>query len=413
MATLPRFTAESALTPVGMIRIGPYYDDVPLEVSCDPPCPEGTECTRQVIPAQKYPIGICCPPGRVGCLGKCYEPCPGKQSRFSDCGCRCRGAWVDDPFFGPISVFQDCGPVRVWNPIECRCDCRADPCPDYRMVRNPNKACVCECPAPLTDCYGYCADLTDDPLFCGSCDATPCDSFSEKCCNGTCTNVCVGSPCGDCTRALQADENCCNCTPRKRGSPQNCTGKCDSCTGGRTCITDPATGLSSCQCPSGTRECHPSRPCCPDARDCCSNGDCCPTGTTCCPPGTGNCVNTNVDVDNCGGCDKRCPQGAACVSRQCKCPTNQIVCFQAPAQPPSPQNPGRCVDNMTPSPAAPWTAPWRAAHGSEPFFTCPINPAGYSQLVCAPSLALISPQNGGPTCCPQGYTKIVNGLCSN
>jgi len=242
----------------------------------------------------------------------------------------------------------------------------------------------------------------NEPLCCGSCDATPCDPFSEKCCNGTCTNVCTGSPCGDCNRPLQADEDCCNCIPRKRGSPQNCAGDCRPCPSGRTCVN------GSCQCPAGTRDCGDGY-CCPNARECC-NGTCCPSGMgmKCC---NNKCVNTYNDVNNCGGCGQKCPQGGYCAfvspidKGQCFCPSNRIVCGTTP--------PGYCTDNMTlpsgPGSTQGWIT-WRNAHSTAPIFTCP-----NGVFTCNTQTGIVQltdPADGLSVCCPPGSTKIVNGLCS-
>ena len=388
MSTLPLFTAASALSPLGRIRYGASYGWSTIPVTCDPPCPEGTVCTIDIGFFANEDV-VCCAPGEIGCRDACYPPCPGNSKREGiNCTCFCSGFYHPNVY----PVTQECGEGAILNTATCRCECAPDQCLDYRMVQKINTvvrddgvtvySCECECPAPLTDCYGYCADLTNDPLFCGSCDATPCDPFSEKCCNGTCTNVCNDSNCGDCGRAVQAGEKCCNCTPTKLGTNSNCSDCGDVCTGGRICVN------GSCQCPASAPEC--GGICCSSPRECC-NGTCCPTGTRCC---NGACVNVNTSTSHCGGCNQPCPQGASCVNGQCQCPPNRIVCNLPTAQ---------CVDNMTPSTGqgAQWQVTWRQANPNVPFFTCP-----NGQLTCASTLVQI-----GQGCCPPGSTRVVNGLC--
>jgi hypothetical protein len=245
-----------------------------------------------------YPRRGCCPPGDLLCAGTCRPPCPGNQRiERVNCTCGCTA--------GP----QGCSGGLTWDPVLCLCACPATPCPDYRMVRNA--ACVCECPEGLTDCYGYCTDLSSDPLFCGSCDATPCDPFTEHCCNGTCINVCTDASCGDCDRQVGSGEKCCNCTPTKLGTSTNCSDCGDVCTGGRTCVN------GTCQCPSTSRACAPGAPCCPDSRDCCA-GNCCATGLSCCD---GSCVNLKTSPTHCGACDMPCTSPRTCVDGTCQCPS--------------------------------------------------------------------------------------------
>lgn len=402
---LPRFTAANALIPFGGIVTNKASSQL-LGISytfCDPPCPEGTLCTDDIGFGTPWNVGVCCAPGEVACRGRCYPACPGKQRMERvNCTCYCPGFYHPNVY--PVTM--ECGEGTILNTDTCRCECRPDLCPDYRMVQKLRTRvvgditvfrCVCECPPGLTDCYGYCADLTNDPLFCGSCDAMPCDSFSEKCCNGTCTNICNDTNCGDCGRAVQAGEKCCNCTSTKLGTNTNCSDCGDICTGGRTCVN------GNCQCPPGTRECSSDsdKPCCPNARDCC-NETCCATGTKCC---NGTCVNLNTDVNNCGGCGNVCAQGASCVRGQCQCPPNRIVCNYPTAM---------CLDNMTPGagPNNQWQVTWRTQNPGVPFFTCP--PPNQT-LVCAQGLVRLPIPNTNPPlsgCCPTGSTWIdAQGNC--
>lgn len=403
MATLPRFTASSALTPVGLIitRSEWVYRGPRRPASCSPPCPAGKVCMgdigRNLVFVDGiwhgFGDGVCCSPGEFACENECHAKCPGNQTPSSmgygwnglnACECACRV--LDKNCYGDLE----------WDDINCRCYCPPNkPCPDPRMTRNGD--CDCVCPAPLTDCGGYCCDLQNDVACCGTCNALPCDVLTEKCCGGKCTNVCDPNEkvnCGDCGRAVQAGEKCCGCWPTKLGTNINCSDCGDPCEDGRTCIDHGS--YHKCECPPGTRECKSGGPCCPNSRDC-ANGVCCPTGTKEC---SGACVNLNTNTSHCGGCNRPCPQGASCINGQCQCPPNQIACNYPNA---------RCLDNITPAagPTNQWQIMWRQQNPGVPFFTC-----ANGQLTCAPSLVQLVRPNGLSACCPAGSTSIdANGNC--
>ena len=145
--------------------------------------------------------------------------------------------------------------------------------------------------------------------------------------------------CGRCGRA---------CTHMQRCEQGNCRG-------GPTC----SGGLSMCTVADGTRRCVDTRvdmancggcgrSCTRDQR--CMNGACvstapaCPSGLTACTGADGRrrCVDTRVDMANCGGCgrsctrDQRCMNGA-CVSTAPACPSGLTACTGADGR-------RRCVD---------------------------------------------------------------------
>ena len=49
----------------------------------------------------------------------------------------------------------------------------------------------------------------------------------------------------------------------------------------------------------------------------------CPAGTILC---NGTCINTSVDLLNCGSCGNACPAGTACVKGNCSCLVGLELC---------------------------------------------------------------------------------------
>ena len=302
---LPSLTAVAGLSHGGFVGIvvgsptASFY-------SCPPVCPGGTGCTPEISFSRSYNRYGCCAPGQVLCEGQCRPPCPGNQRMDrASCDCGCVGG---DP---------GCLNGQVWDPVQCLCACPTDPCPDYRMTRDA--LCICQCPPGLTNCDGYCADITSDPLFCGACSAQPCDPFTEKCCPpGACTNICTDANCGDCGVAVGVGEKCClspngYCTATTLGTNANCGDCGDVCTGGRTCQN------GKCQCPSTSRTCVAGGDCCANTRDCCGQA-CCADGFTCCGNSASDCVDTYNDVKHCGDCNTTCASGEVCLNGICQCP---------------------------------------------------------------------------------------------
>jgi hypothetical protein len=308
-------------------------------------CPSGLRCLRDEARPTGDPVGTCCDPRQIACAAKCLPSCdPPHRFDPSSCTCSCP----------PVL----CPPHKPLNQATCQCECPTAPCPDYRMTRNPD-TCECICPPEVpTDCHGYCVNLQNDPLFCGSCDAEPCDAFEELCCNGRCTNICSDANCGSCGRAIQPGEKCCRpqCTPTRLGTNSNCADCGNVCVGGRTCTGATGGVGGSCQCPAGSRDCclNPPcvNPCCPDGRACCG-GQCCPEGYRCCdghccpnvadccngqccPAGAPTCcgvtcVDTGSNVQHCGACNNQCRGGQICFNNVCtpystECRNGQCVC---------------------------------------------------------------------------------------
>jgi hypothetical protein len=385
MDMLPRFIAVSvleALNEATVRRVKDWLYDSRFEgMLCRKDtiwgqplaCGVGTSCVAEATsPSSEF--GVCCPRGKTACRGRCYDPCPPNTTRnLTDC-------------------------------LVCCPECQV-----YGQTQDPS-TCICTCPAGEIPCNGRCCNPLNDTLCCGGCPGESCDPFTQVCCGGHCTTLGTDTDCRWCGDQVPDGWRCCpDNKPTQLGTTANCGDCGDVCTGGRTCV------FGVCHCPSGTRECPggASRACCPNGRECCANGACCPTNTKCC---NGVCVNTNADVNNCGGCNIQCPRGAACNNGVCQCPliagllasgVRQIVCGAAP---------GVCLDNFTVPAGTPWV-PWRAVHPGEPVFTCPggtiqcNTQAGIVTNVAGSCCPPGAPQLISGVCCPPGATQVISGVC--
>ena len=74
------------------------------------------------------------------------------------------------------------------------------------------------------------------------------------------------------------------------GTMAHCSACGDACNTGEACTEEPDAG-AACTCVTGTR----------------------------CPPTTGDCVDTEVDENHCGGCDIQCGTNAECTDGSCGC----------------------------------------------------------------------------------------------
>lgn len=136
-----------------------------------------------------------------------------------------------------------------------------------------------ECEASELLCGTSCVDVEQSQLDCGACGVSClAQSLGFTCVEGACGCVdpsdcgeessdveCVARRCGCSDTLCAAGETC-----RRRGNRQECT---------------------------------------------CNDGNACTEGETCCP--AAGCRDTADDVEHCGGCGRRCPDGASCVGGQC------------------------------------------------------------------------------------------------
>jgi hypothetical protein len=223
------------------------------------------------------------------------------------------------------------------------------------------------CRQGLSDCGGFCRDLTSDIGNCGACGKTcPSDSAckdSQCSCkdgysaslDGTCHPVptIAVTGCDDHPGTKLCDNQCvnpdmdpghCGSCSIQCASGQNCNnGQCIS-PGGTACNTGET--LCNGQCSSlltSPANCGACGHSCLSGQNC-INGQCaataqpCGNGLTNC---NGQCVNTQTDVKNCGKCNWQCPTiisgynnaqifdtGIICQSGQCTCPQGETDCGQ-------------------------------------------------------------------------------------
>jgi hypothetical protein len=289
---------------------------------CDGVCTDGGCACGAATCAVETPI--CC--GGSDCVdlrddsascGACGRTCKAPLA-CGDGQCKCNGNSI-------------CGASDTC----CSTGCKAlatDPlnCGACEHACGPGEACVgssCRCgdgeacaPGQLccADANGQrrCYDGQNDKDHCGTCD-TSC-ATTERCVGGSCTCPGVGMSCSAGTTCCPF-QGCFDLT----ADHDNC-GQC-----GRACAFDETCTAGSCVPGAG---CTPS---CTNGTSC-GNGACfcgalqtrCESpGQRCCPPQAG-CVNTNDDLQHCGGCDNGCAaQGKdLCCSGVCRSSSSNGSC---------------------------------------------------------------------------------------
>jgi len=189
-------------------------------------------------------------------------------------------------------------------------------CGSCGIVCPGNSVCIagtCQCKDGYSSCNGVCKDISSDAKNCGACGAV-CPS-GQICIKGTCGVTCTGgkTSCGAVCADLKSDTKNCGACGVTCPSGQVCNdGQCGIscinnlkyCNGQCRDLTADSVNCGSCGiiCPSGTT---------------CQNGQCiqtCISGLTFC---NGYCRDLSADTANCGACGVLCPSGSTCQNGVC------------------------------------------------------------------------------------------------
>ncbi len=213
----------------------------------------------------------------AGCPGGCpiHETCTAGT-------CQCLAGWITCP---SADAGQACTEVQADNR---NCGACGTVCPAGETCLGGTCSCTAaQCPGP--DGGLTCSDLQSDPANCGEC-GQACPP------NETCVGAFCQCPSGNSLCPLP--DGGAVCTDLST-DPNNC-GQCAALCDGGDCQCDPQTQV--CSAPA---EGEP--------------GVCTCLGTlTACGANGGDCVDTNSDPQNCGGCGQVCPTGN-CAGGTCAC----------------------------------------------------------------------------------------------
>ena len=167
------------------------------------------------------------------------------------------------------------------------------------------------------------------------CEGQACSSSSLSCIDGTCGQARVG----DTGQSCMKNGDCPSSVCLPIGNDTNvCTTSCSSaggCVAGWTCSALAGQASDVCQCTYATEICDGKDNDCNGIVDdepavddqcaqqlgqggACVDGACAgASGTTLCK---GQCIQTESDSNNCGGCGTSCPAAQSCVNGTCGCP---------------------------------------------------------------------------------------------
>ena len=215
------------------------------------------------------------------------------------------------------------------------------------------------CRQGLSDCGGFCRDLTSDIGNCGACGKTCPSNSACKDSQCSCKDGYQGSSDGTCLPVPTTAMPGCDDHPGTKLCDNQCVyldkdpGHCGSCSiqcaAGQNCNNGQCISPGRTTCNTGETLCNeqcsslltnPAN-CGACGHSClsgqnCINGQCaaavqsCGNGLTNC---NGQCVNTQTDLKNCGSCNSVCmtsiagyDTGMVCLSGQCTCPQGEINC---------------------------------------------------------------------------------------
>ena len=168
-----------------------------------------------------------------------------------------------------------------------------------------------QCRSGLTNCNGFCRDVSTDISNCGSCGIV-CPGNSV-CIAGTCQCKDGYSSCNGVCKDISSDAKNCGACGAVCPSGQICIkGTCGvTCTGGKT-----SCGAVCADLKSDTKNCGACGVTCPSGQVC-NDGQCgisCINNLKAC---NGFCRDLSADTANCGACGVLCPSGSTCQSGVC------------------------------------------------------------------------------------------------
>jgi hypothetical protein len=223
-------------------------------------------------------------------------------------------------------VFKDGGGTFVTYPESGSygVNCGAD----YDSATRPAMDATCSC---TPDCAGK----TCGPDGCGG--NCPPGCGANATCSGNacaCTVLACGTSCCAAGQVCYQDACCSAACGGKQCGPDGCGGSCGTCQGSLACDASGTCGCSGGLTACGTACVNTQS----DVQNCggcdhpctspqvCAAGSCsdtCQIGYENC---SGSCAHLPTDPTHCGGCDVVCSPGASCEAGQCVCPGGLLDC---------------------------------------------------------------------------------------
>ncbi len=340
----------------------------------------GCGVVQECITGKDCPVKYTCQNGT--CIAQA-DPCAATGG--TSCGSACVDLRTNNDHCGACAT--KCGIGSNCQNGQCKavtkpCQSNAE-CPTGQVCQNGQ--CQASCQAGQTLCGSLCVDLQTNNDHCGACGqkcgigagckagsckpvVPPCTSDAEcptdqVCQNGQCKAiakpVCVFGQDQTCNHRLEMsalagtclkDGTCqCNANFVKNQSSGKCDIACKASTEICNGLDDDCDGVidNGCQCAVGTVRCGDAcvslttdvNHCgacglkCPQGKSC-ENGSCfeCAAGGTVC---AGACVILTKDLNHCGACGNSCRNGRICRNSACICEVDRTLCGDA------------CVDTST------------------------------------------------------------------
>ena len=341
--------------------------------SCQLKCQTGLDiCGGRCVDktSDRANCGTCsnqCPSGQICSTGSCIVSClAGEKACPAAGGQVCTDTTSDSANCGFCGVPCDTGKRCVQGTCALSCQSGLDSCGGKCVDKTTDRAncgtcgnacgqglvclnshCSSSCPSGQAACLkplgggvtaSICADLTQDPHNCSSCN-NAC-AAGQACVNSTCTPscqnllaLCPADVTGTCVNEATDNNNCGLCG-KLCAAGTICVGsQClVSCQAGQqlcgsTCVNT-ATDRNNCGACAGAGGivCKAGEIC--NGTSCVSS---CPAGSLACPPtisGALLCIDPQTDNLNCGKCGNACGAGTACTTGSCQpaCASGQIVC---------------------------------------------------------------------------------------